>query len=60
MALICVQDTGLFLSFRHTKWSDFFVFCQYLKNEASEANFDLKNLPQTPLSQKNFIIKKKN
>ena len=38
----------------------FFVFCKYLKNEASEANFDLKNLPHTPLSQKNVIIKKKN
>ena len=39
---------------------DFYVFCQYLKNEASEANFDLKNPPQTALSQKNFIMKKKN
>ena len=59
MALICVQDTGLFLRFRHTKWSDYFVFCQYLKNEASDANFDSKNPPQTPLPQKGFIVKKK-
>jgi len=60
MALICVQHIGLFLSFRHTNWSDYFVFCIYLKNEASEANFDSKNPPQNPPSQKNFIIKKKN
>ena len=38
---------------------DFYVFCKYLKNEASEANFDLKNLPQTPLSQNWQISKKK-
>ena len=35
----------------------FFVFCKYLKNEASEANFDLKNLPQTPLPRFCFFIK---
>ena len=59
MALICVQDTGLFLNFWYTKWSDYFVFCQYLKNEASEANFDSKNPPQTAVSQKTLLLRKK-
>ena len=63
MSLICVQHTGLSLIFRHAKWSDYFVFCQYLQNEASEANFDSKSPPRPSVSkkldheEKNFFFK---
>ena len=35
------------------------VFCKYLENEASEANFESKNLPQTTLSRHLLNIEKR-